>query len=119
MWKVKKFTTPKTGHRGRDHMVIGFTTTYVISAYHHNSCEFDSARGEVYSIQHHVIKFVSDFQMVGGFLWALVSSTNKTDHHDITEILLNLALNSINQPNQTTKQTFSDDLCDHVCHLLN
>ena len=27
----------------------------------------------------------------------LVSSTNKTDHHDITEILLNVALNTINQ----------------------
>jgi hypothetical protein len=26
-----------------------------------------------------------------------VSSTNKTDHHDITEILLKVALNTINQ----------------------
>ena len=26
-----------------------------------------------------------------------VSSTNKTDHHDITEMLLKVALNSINQ----------------------
>jgi len=23
------------GCRGRDHMVVGFTTTYAISAYHH------------------------------------------------------------------------------------
>jgi len=23
------------GHRGRDRMVVGFTTTYAISAYHH------------------------------------------------------------------------------------
>jgi nucleotide-binding universal stress UspA family protein len=23
------------GRSGRDHMVVGFTTTYVISAYHH------------------------------------------------------------------------------------
>ena len=32
-------------HRGRcdrDHMVVGFTTTYAISAYHHLSCEFES-----------------------------------------------------------------------------
>jgi hypothetical protein len=28
-----------------------------------------------------------------------VSSTNKTDCHDITEILLKIALNTINQPN--------------------
>jgi hypothetical protein len=27
--------------------------------------------GRVYSIQHYVIKFVSDLQQVGGFLWVL------------------------------------------------
>jgi hypothetical protein len=33
---------------------------------------------------------------VGGFLWVLrVSSTNKTDRHAITEILLKVALNTI------------------------
>jgi hypothetical protein len=44
-----------------------------------------------------VIKFVSDLWQVGGFLWDLrfVSSTNKTDRHDITEILLNVALNTL------------------------
>jgi hypothetical protein len=42
-----------------------------------------------------VINFVSDLQQVSGFLWALVSSTNKTDHHNITEILLKVALNTI------------------------
>ena len=41
--------------------------------------------GEVYLIQHYVIKFVSDLRQVGGFF--PVSSTNKTDHHDIAEIL--------------------------------
>ena len=30
------------GHRGCDHMVVGFTTTCAISAYHHESCEFES-----------------------------------------------------------------------------
>ena len=45
--------------------------------------------GEVYSIQHYVIKFVSDLRHVDGFLWVLgVSSTNKTDCDDIAEILL-------------------------------
>jgi hypothetical protein len=35
-----------------------------------------------------------------------VSSTNKTDCHDITEILLKMALNTIKQTNkQTNKQT--------------
>jgi len=27
--------------RGRDRMIIGFTTTYAIIGYHHNSCEFE------------------------------------------------------------------------------
>jgi hypothetical protein len=63
-------------------------TTKVVSS--------NPAHGEVYSIQHYVIKFVSDLWQVGGFL--RVSSTNKTDHHDINEILLKVALNTINQP---------------------
>ena len=29
------------GLRGRDRMVIGFTTTCAISAYHHQSCGFE------------------------------------------------------------------------------
>ena len=29
----------------------------------------NTAHGEVYSIQHYVIKFVSDLRQVGGFLW--------------------------------------------------
>jgi len=31
------------GHRGRDRMVVRFTTIYVISAYHHSRCEFESS----------------------------------------------------------------------------
>ena len=30
------------GNHGRDRMVVGFTTTCAISAYHHKSCEFES-----------------------------------------------------------------------------
>jgi hypothetical protein len=33
-----------------------------------------------------------------------VSSTNKTDRHDITEILLKVALNTIKQTNKQTNQ---------------
>ena len=44
---------------GRDRIVVGLTTTYTISAYHHKS-------GEVYSINHNVIKLVSDLRQVGG-----------------------------------------------------
>ena len=41
-----------------------------------------------------MIKFVGDLRQVGG---PLVSSTNKTNRHDITEILLKVALNTIKQ----------------------
>ena len=41
----------------------------------------------MYSIQHYVIKFVSNFRHVSGFSPGTpVSSTNNTDRHDITEI---------------------------------
>jgi hypothetical protein len=44
----------------------------------------------------HVTKFVSDLRNVGGFFRVTTtSSTNKTDRHDITEILLKVALNTI------------------------
>jgi len=39
------------GRRCHDHMVVGFTTTYAISAYHHCCCEFES-RGR--GAQHYV-----------------------------------------------------------------
>jgi hypothetical protein len=43
--------------------------------------------GEVCWIQHYVIKFVSVLRQVSGFSPGLpVSSTNKTDLHDIAEI---------------------------------
>jgi hypothetical protein len=80
--------------------VVGFTTTYAISAYHHWCCEFESRLGR--GVQHYVIKFVSELRQVGGFLrFHPVSSTNETDRHDITEILLKVALNTIKQTNKT------------------
>jgi hypothetical protein len=73
------------------------------------------SRSVVFSIQHYVIKFVSDLQQVGGFLYTtlfdkvcqwltagrwfcpgtVVFTTIKTDRHDITEILLKVVLNTI------------------------
>jgi hypothetical protein len=54
-----------------DRMVVGFTTTYAISAYHHQNCEFEPRSGEMYLIQHYVIKFVSVLWQVNGFLQVL------------------------------------------------
>jgi hypothetical protein len=57
--------TPQLRSHGRDRMVVGFTTTYAISAYHHWCCGFNLYQDEVYNI---VIKFVSDLLQVCGFL---------------------------------------------------
>ena len=62
------------GVRGRDCMVVGVTTSYAISAYHAITTKVVSsnpAHGEVYSMQHYVIQFVSDLRQVGGFLRVL------------------------------------------------
>jgi hypothetical protein len=58
--------------------------------------EVHPAHDETYSIQHYVIKFISDLRQVGGFsMGTPVTTTNKTDLHDITEILMKVALNTI------------------------
>jgi hypothetical protein len=69
------------GSRDRDRMVHNYLpiTTNLASS--------SPAHGEVYSIQHYVIQFVSDLRQVDGFL--------QTDRHDIIEILLKVALNTI------------------------
>ena len=65
-------------------------TTKVVSS--------NPAHIEMYSLQHYVIQFVSDLQQAGRWfsLGTLISSTNKTDCHDITEILLKVALSTTN-----------------------
>ena len=47
---------------GHDRMVVGFTTICA------KVLNLNPAHGEVYSIQHYVIKFVCDLQHDGGFL---------------------------------------------------
>ena len=47
-----------------------------------------------------MIKFVSDVRQVRFSPGTPVSSTNETDRLDITEILLKVALNTINPTNQ-------------------
>ena len=42
------------GRCGSDRRVVGFTTTYTISAYHHWCCEFESRSGQ--GVQQYVIK---------------------------------------------------------------
>jgi len=65
------------------------------------------AHGEVYSVQHYVKGFSVTCGRFVLFSRYSVSSTNKTDHHDITEILLKVALNTITLT-QIKVQTKSD-----------
>jgi hypothetical protein len=75
------------GRRGRDRNVVGFTTAYAISAITINFVDSNPAqeRYNRYNIM--------------WWRWLTpgtpVFSTNKTDRHDITEILLKVALYTI------------------------
>ena len=83
--------------RGRDRIVVGFTTKCTISAYHHKSCEFEprSWRGV---LDKTLCDKICQWLAVGRRFSSgtPVSSTNKTDHYDIAEILLKVALNTAN-----------------------
>ena len=82
------------GRCGHDCMVVELPvqsvpiTTKVVS--------LNFVHGEVYSIQHYVIKFVSDLQQVGGFFRVLRFPPPIKLTATITEILLKVALNTIN-----------------------
>jgi hypothetical protein len=84
-------TTYWCGHRGCDQMVVGFTTTNAITT---NVVSSSSAHCEVYSIQHHVIKFVSYLWQVCGFL-GVHRFPPPIKLTAMTDILLKVALNTI------------------------
>ena len=97
----KNWYQPKGIFRGRcgsDRMVVGFTTTHVTSGYHHKRCEFESRScwGVLDTI---LCDKVCQWRATGRRFspGTPISSTNKTDRRDITEILLKVALNTINQ----------------------
>ena len=52
--------------------------------------------GDLYSIQHYVINLSVTYDRSVVFSRFSVSSNNITDRHDITEILLKVAFNTIN-----------------------
>jgi hypothetical protein len=57
------------GRCGRDRIVVGFITTYAISAYYHWCYEFESRSRR--GVQHYVIKFANYMRQVCGFLRVL------------------------------------------------
>jgi hypothetical protein len=88
-------------HRGHDRMVVEFTIIYAISTYHHWWCEFESrsGRGPRYTT---LCDKVCQWLATGRWFspGPPISFTNKTDRHDITKILLKVALNTIKQTNK-------------------
>jgi hypothetical protein len=56
---------------GRSCLVVGFRTTYASVPITTKVMSLNPAHGEVYSIQHYVIKFVSGLSQVSGFLRVL------------------------------------------------
>ena len=82
-------------------MIVGFTTIYAISAYHHWCCEFESRSGwsdKCTALCDKVCQWLATGWWFSSGL--LVSSINKTDCHNITEILLKVVLNTITLSNK-------------------
>ena len=77
---------------------------------------WSSDQGEMYSIQLFVIKFVSDLQQVGGFFRVLQFAS--PIQFTIAEILLKVALNTINQPKEFTTLYIFFVLFQLVCLML-
>ena len=87
------------GRHGRDRIVVGFTTTCAKAVpITTKVVSLNPVHGKVYSIQHYVI----NLSVLASGQWfspgTPISFTNKTDRHDIIEILLKVALSTINQP---------------------
>jgi hypothetical protein len=59
------------GCRGHDRMVVGFTTSYAISAHYHYHCEFESSSWRSVLDTTLCDKFVSGLRQVSGFLHQL------------------------------------------------
>ena len=77
----QKYLQGLKGCRSRDRMVVGFTTTNAISAYHHWSCEFESRLGR--GVQHYLWQVHGFLQVLRfrppWYSWNIVESGIK--HH--------------------------------------
>ena len=123
---IKSISFLTRGRYCRDRMVVGFTTAFAFDVYNPAHCE-------MYSIQHYVIKFASNLRQVGGFLRVLPpvyqllahgrwfspgtpgtpgTTTSKTVHHNATETLLKVVLNT---KTQTQTSSLLINAHKHTC----
>jgi hypothetical protein len=77
-----------TKHKNTHYLYI-VSINYVVSS--------NPAHSEGYPIQHCVIKFVGDLRRSMVYQGTPVCFTNKTDRHDIVEILLKVVLSTISR----------------------
>ena len=90
LFNILVYSDSHMGRHGRNRMVVRFTTTYAISAYHHWSCNFEprSWRGVLDTT---LCDKVCQWLATGRW-FSLISSIN------ISEILLKVALSTITFP---------------------
>ena len=81
-------------------------TTKVVSS--------NPVHGEMYLIQHNVLKFIRQWLATGGWFspGTAVSANSKTDHQDITETFLTVELNTItlNHLSERSRSVTSDHM---------
>jgi hypothetical protein len=120
-WRMLYFFLSQLGEwgRGRDRIVVRFTTTSAISTYHHLRYKFESR-----SWRDVLDTTLCDrvYQWLTEGRWfspgPAVSFTNKTEH-DIIEILLKVALNTIRQTNQPHFSELPSKLLYRTCRIIN
>jgi hypothetical protein len=98
LYKTCRLLTAFEYRRGCDRMVVGFTTTYAINAYHRISI-----RARCTTLCDKVCQLLTTVRWFSP--GHPVSSTNTTNRHNITEILLKVALSTIKQT-KTYKYTY-------------
>ena len=79
-------------HCGCDHMIFRLISTKAISSRHHWGSQFEWQGVLDTTLCNKDYPMTCDMLVV--FVDILVSNTNKTDHYDITEMLLKMALNT-------------------------
>jgi len=95
---LKELVYEKTMQNSPEARLTNRSFQNLLAGYNHQKTFTNrhNVHGEMYSIQHYVITFFRDL-----WVWCFspgtpVSSTIKSDRHDIIEILLKVALNTIN-----------------------
>jgi len=105
------FNNISRGRRDHDRMMVGFTTAYTISAYHHWCCEFESRSGR--GVQHFVIKWPQRYN------WNIVENGVKHHHTNNRQTIFQLyrEISFIGGGNRRTRRK-SPTCCKSMINLI-